>query len=137
MAKLVLIVMDGFGAAPRAQANPRSHAATPTLDSLEREAFATTLQASGIAVGLPWGEPGNSEVGHLAIGSGRILYHHLPRIIAAIQDGSFFENEALAGAFRHAKENGGFVHVMGLVSSGSVHAYIDHLYGLFELAERE
>lgn len=137
MAKLVLIVMDGFGAAPRTQANPRSHAATPTLDTLEREAFAMTLQASGIAVGLPWGEPGNSEVGHLAIGSGRILYHHLPRIIASIQDGTFFQNEALLGAFQHAKQNGGLVHVMGLVSSGSVHAYIDHLYGLFEMAQQQ
>lgn len=137
MAKLVLVVIDGFGVAPRTQSNPRSHAATPALDALERDAFSMTLQASGIAVGLPWGEPGNSEVGHLAIGSGRILYHHLPRIIAAIQDGSFFTNEALVGAFEHAMKNDRFIHVMGLVSSGSVHAYIDHLYGLFEMAEKK
>lgn len=137
MTKLVLIILDGFGAAPRSQQNPASHAATPVLDDFERRAFGTTLQASGIAVGLPWGEPGNSEVGHLAIGSGRILYHHLPRIITAIQDGSFFTNPALKKAFTHARENGGKVHLMGLVSSGSVHAYVDHLYALFEMAEKE
>lgn len=136
MAKAALIILDGFGVAPRGQANPRSRAATPVLDKLEREAFSVTLQASGIAVGLPWGEPGNSEVGHLALGSGRILYHHLPRIIAAIQDESFFTNEAIAGAFAHARTHNGRVHVMSLVSSGSVHAYIDHLYAVFEMAER-
>jgi 2,3-bisphosphoglycerate-independent phosphoglycerate mutase len=137
MAKLVLLLLDGFGAAPRTQSNPRSRAATPTIDRLEAEAFATTLQASGIAVGLPWGEPGNSEVGHLSIGSGRIVYHHLPRIIASIQDGSFFTNPALTGAFAHAKKHGGRVHVMGLVSSGSVHAYVDHLYALMEMAQQQ
>jgi len=136
MAKLALIILDGLGAAPRTQSNPRSRAATPVIDRLEAEAYALTLQASGIAVGLPWGEPGNSEVGHLSIGSGRIVYHHLPRIIASIQDGSFFENPALVGAFSHAKANGGRVHVMGLVSSGSVHAYVDHLYAIMELAQR-
>lgn len=90
MARLVLLILDGLGVAPRNAANPQTRAATPTLDRFEREAFATTLQASGIGVGLPWGEPGNSEVGHLTIGAGRLLYHHLPRIVNAIHDGSFF-----------------------------------------------
>lgn len=132
-----LIILDGFGVAPQDAANPRSRAKTPTLDYLEQGVFGVTLEASGIGVGLPWGEPGNSEVGHLTIGSGRLFYHHLPRIIMAIRDGSFYTNPALLGAFSHARSTGGTVHVMGIVSSGSVHAYIDHLYALFEMAQRE
>lgn len=137
MPRFVLLILDGFGIAPLSVANPRSQASTPTFDRLEREAFAVSLQASGIGVGLPWGEPGNSEAGHLTIGAGRLLYHHLPRIVMAIQDGSFFTNRALKEAFAHVRRTGGRLHVMGLVSSGSVHSYPDHLYALFEMARRE
>jgi 2,3-bisphosphoglycerate-independent phosphoglycerate mutase len=137
MAKLVLLILDGFGIAPLNRANPRTKAQMPTFERLEREALAVTLQASGVGVGLPWGEPGNSETGHLTIGAGRLLYHALPRIIYAIRDGSFFENAAFRSAFAHVKRTGGNLHAMGLTSSGSVHAYIDHLYALFEMAKRE
>lgn len=137
MRRIILLILDGFGLAAKDMRNPRSRAKTPTFDRLEREAFGVTLQASGMSVGLPWGEPGNSEVGHLTMGAGRILYHHLPRIIVAIRDGTFFANPALVGAFAHARRTQGRVHLMGLVSSGSVHAYVDHLYALFELAKRE
>ncbi len=112
-------------------------ARTPTLDFIERNFPFTTLQASGVAVGLPWREAGNSEVGHLTMGSGRVIYHHLPRIINSIYDGSFFENPAFLRAIEHVAKNDSSLHLAGLVSSGSVHSYIDHLYALLELAERQ
>lgn len=137
MRQVVLAILDGFGTAPPGPANPVSQANTPTLQRLEKEGFSTLLQASGIAVGLPWSESGNSESGHLTIGSGRIVYQYLPRIIFAIRDGSFFENPALLGAINHVKKNNSTLHVMGLLSSGSVHAYIDHFYALLELCLRQ
>jgi 2,3-bisphosphoglycerate-independent phosphoglycerate mutase len=97
----------------------------------------TTLEASGAAVGLPDGQMGNSEVGHLTIGSGRILFQDLQRINRSIESGEFFENVALAGAFRRARERGTDVHLLGLVSYGGVHSHIDHLRALLELARRE
>ena len=109
----------------------------PALNTLEKFFPFTTLQASGIAVGLPWGEEGNSEVGHLTMGAGKVLYHHLPRIIVSIQDGSFFENEALLKAAAHIEKFSSAFHIIGLFSSGSVHAYVDHLYALLEFAKRQ
>jgi 2,3-bisphosphoglycerate-independent phosphoglycerate mutase len=97
----------------------------------------TTLEASGAAVGLPEGQMGNSEVGHLTIGSGRILFQDLQRINRSIETGELFENEALVGAFRRARERGTDVHLLGLVSSGGVHSHIEHLRALLELARRE
>ena len=97
----------------------------------------TTLRASGEAVGLPPGQMGNSEVGHLTIGAGRVIFQDLMRINRAIENGDFFENEALAGAFRRARERGGDVHLLGLVSYGGVHSHVDHLRALLELARRE
>lgn len=132
----VLLVLDGYGIAPLNMGNPRRLANTPTLEWLEKHAFLGSLQASGAAVGLPWGEAGNSEVGHMSIGTGRTVYQHLTRIVAAIRNGSFFSNLALREAFAHARDKGGAVHLMGLISSGSVHAYIDHVYALFEMAQR-
>ena len=97
----------------------------------------TTLEASGTAVGLPEGQMGNSEVGHLTIGSGRVLFQDLQRVNRSIERGEFFENEALAGAFRRARERGADVHLLGLVSYGGVHSHIEHLRALLELARRE
>jgi len=134
---VVLIILDGFGIAPEGRGNAISLAKKPNFDFLQRNYPFTILQASGVAVGLPWGEAGNSEVGHLTIGSGRILYHHLPRIIFSIHDGSFFKNEAFLKAVNHVKQNNSSLHILGLTSSGSVHSYIDHLYAIFELIKRE
>lgn len=109
----------------------------PTFHELEKFFPFTTLQASGTATGLPWGEEGNSEVGHLTIGAGRPIFHHLPRIIMSIHDKSFFSNQALLDAANFAKTNNGKFHIMGLASSGSVHAYVDHLYALLEFATEQ
>lgn len=132
---LLLVILDGFGISLETSGNPVASAKIPNFQFLDTWFPFTTLQASGVAVGLPWGEPGNSEVGHLTIGAGRVIYHHLPRIISAIYDGSFEKNEAFLKAITHAKENKGVVHLAGLISSGSVHSYIDHLYALLELTK--
>ncbi|MBI2640495.1 MAG: 2,3-bisphosphoglycerate-independent phosphoglycerate mutase [Candidatus Sungbacteria bacterium] len=134
---LLLIILDGFGVSLEKEGNPVAHARTPTLDEIERNFPFTTLQASGVAVGLPWGEAGNSEVGHLTMGAGRVIYHHLPRIINSIYDGTFFSNEAFLKAMAHVQRNKSSLHLAGLISSGSVHSYIDHFYALLELAKRE
>lgn len=133
----LLVILDGFGVSAVAQGNPVAEAKKPVLDGFERQYPFTTLQASGVAVGLPWGEAGNSEVGHLTMGAGRVIHHHLPRIIHAIRDGSFFENPVLKSAAAHVREHGGRLHVAGLVSSGSVHSYSDHLTALLDFAGRE
>lgn len=128
---VVLIILDGFGVNVDSPHSTWTYAKRPTFEELEKFYPFTTLQASGIAVGLPWGEEGNSEVGHLTIGSGRAIFHHLPRIINAVYDGSFFENEAFLAAVEKTKQ-GGSLHLMGLFSSGSVHAYIEHIYALLD-----
>lgn len=132
---VMLVILDGFGVSLEEKGNPVLSARTPTLDLFDTSYPFTTLQASGVAVGLPWGEAGNSEVGHLTMGAGRVIYHHLPRIISAIHDGSFFQNEALLAAAGHVKKNASRLHIFGLVSSGSVHSYIDHLYALLKFVE--
>lgn len=134
---VVLIILDGFGIAAESRGNVITATKKPTFDFIEKNFPFTTLQASGVAVGLPWGEAGNSEVGHLTIGAGRVLYHHLPRIIFSIHDGSFFKNEAFLKAAEHVKQNNSRLHILGLTSSGSVHSYIDHLYALLEFTTRE
>ena len=134
---LLLIILDGFGISLEHTGNPVAEASTPTLNEIEKNFPFITLQASGIAVGLPSGEAGKSEVGHLTIGSGRAIYHHLPRIINAIYDGSFFKNEALVKASSHVKKHNSRLHIAGLISSGSVHSYIDHLYALLEFTKLE
>ena len=133
---IVLIALDGFGISLERRGNAIAAAEKPTLDRFERRYPLAALQASGIAVGLPWGEAGNSEVGHLTMGAGRVIYHHLPRIITAIQDGSFYENRAFLGVLEHVRQRGSSLHLLGLVSSGSVHSYFDHLLALLELAKR-
>lgn len=131
---IVLIVLDGWGLSPSTQGNPIREATLPTIDKLNKYYPLTALQASGIAVGLPWNTPGNSEVGHMTIGSGRVIYQNLPRISLAVQDGSFFKNTAFLNAINRVKENGGALHIMGLVGEGSVHSNKDHLYMLLQMA---
>ncbi len=134
---VTLVVLDGWGCAPPGPGNAVELAATPVFDRLWREYPHTTLKASGEAVGLPDGQMGNSEVGHLTIGSGRILFQDLMRVNVAIGDGSLYENRALVAAFARVRERGGDVHLLGLVSYGGVHSHIDHLRALLELARRE
>jgi 2,3-bisphosphoglycerate-independent phosphoglycerate mutase len=134
---VALVVLDGWGCAPPGPGNAVELAETPVFDRFWAEYPHTTLQASGEAVGLPPGQMGNSEVGHLTIGSGRILDQDFQRVNRAIADGSFFENEALVGAFDRARQRGTNVHLLGLVSYGGVHSHIDHLRALQELAGRQ
>jgi 2,3-bisphosphoglycerate-independent phosphoglycerate mutase len=133
---VALVILDGWGCAPPGPGNAVELADTPIFDALWARYPHTTLNASGEAVGLPEGQMGNSEVGHLTIGSGRILDQDFQRVNRAIADGSFFENPALVGAFDRAKERGTNVHLLGLVSYGGVHSHIDHLRALLELARR-
>jgi 2,3-bisphosphoglycerate-independent phosphoglycerate mutase len=130
-----LIVLDGWGENPSFEGNAIAQAKTPNIDKLTRHYPQILLQASGISVGLPWGEMGNSEVGHLTLGSGRVIYQNFPRITLSIQDGSFFTNEAFLSAIESAKKNGGALHLAGLASNGGVHSAMDHLYALLELAK--
>jgi len=134
---VTLVVLDGWGCAPAGPGNAVDLATTPVFDRLWGEYPHTTLKASGEAVGLPEGQMGNSEVGHLTIGSGRILFQDLMRVNQAIRDGSLFENAALLAAFERARERGGAVHLLGLVSKGGVHSHLDHLQALLELARRQ
>jgi 2,3-bisphosphoglycerate-independent phosphoglycerate mutase len=124
------VVLDGWGCAPPGPGNAVSLAETPVFDRLWATYPHTTLDASGEAVGLPPGQMGNSEVGHLTIGAGRVLYQDLMRVNQAIEDGSLLENEALRSAF----ERGRNVHLLGLVSHGGVHSHIDHLQALLRFA---
>jgi 2,3-bisphosphoglycerate-independent phosphoglycerate mutase len=134
---VALVILDGWGCAPPGPGNAVELAATPVFDRLWAEYPHATLAASGEAVGLPPGQMGNSEVGHLTIGAGRVLDQDFQRVNRAIADGTFYENEALVSAFRRARERGGDVHLLGLVSYGGVHSHIDHLRALLELAQRE
>lgn len=142
MAKLknkpvVLVILDGWGIAPDAPGNAITQAKTPNLDKYITTYPALTLVASGDSVGLSWGEMGNSEVGHINIGAGQIFYQNLPLITKAIQDETFFDNQAFLDTIKHVKKHRSKLHIMGLLSSGGVHAHIEHLYGLLELAKRQ
>jgi 2,3-bisphosphoglycerate-independent phosphoglycerate mutase len=137
LSPVVLVILDGWGLAPPGPGNAVEFADTPVFDALRDRYPHGTLAASGGAVGLPEGQMGNSEVGHLTIGSGRILFQDLVRVNRAIEDGSFAENQALVSAFTRARERGGDVHLLGLVSYGGVHSHIDHLRALLAMAERE
>jgi 2,3-bisphosphoglycerate-independent phosphoglycerate mutase len=134
---VALVILDGWGCAPAGPGNAVELAETPVFDALWRRYPHTRLDASGEAVGLPAGQMGNSEVGHLTIGSGRVLDQDFQRVNRAIADGSLFENDALVSAFTRARERGGNVHLLGLVSHGGVHSHIEHLRALFELGGRE
>ena len=130
-----LIIMDGFGIAPPAGDNAVTLAKTPVLDKLLEEYAHTTLSASGLDVGLPAGQMGNSEVGHTNIGGGRVVFQDLPRISRAIEDGSFFKNDAYNAAMDSCLKNGSSLHLYGLLSDGGVHSHIEHLFALLQMAK--
>lgn len=132
----VLMILDGYGLNEKQEGNAVAQAKTPVLDKLMKEYPFVEGNASGMAVGLPDGQMGNSEVGHLNMGAGRIVYQELTRITKEIQDGTFFENEALLNAIQNCKENDSALHLFGLLSDGGVHSHNTHLYGLLELAKR-
>ncbi|MGN2336864.1 2,3-bisphosphoglycerate-independent phosphoglycerate mutase [Clostridium cagae] len=134
---VMLMILDGFGIAPKSEGNAVSLAKKPNFDRLVANYPTSQLQASGLEVGLPEGQMGNSEVGHLNIGSGRIVYQELTRITKAIKDGDFFENESLMKAMTNAKNNNSALHLMGLLSDGGVHSHIEHLRGLLKFAKKE
>ncbi|MGI6280080.1 MAG: 2,3-bisphosphoglycerate-independent phosphoglycerate mutase [Acutalibacteraceae bacterium] len=133
---IVLTIMDGFGINNETKGNAIKAAATPNLDKIFSKCPATKIGASGMDVGLPDGQMGNSEVGHTNIGAGRIVYQELTRITKSIADGDFFCNPAFLSAVDNCKKNDSALHLMGLLSDGGVHSHIDHLYALVELAKR-
>ena len=133
----VLMILDGYGLNEKQEANAVYEAKTPVMDKLMAECPFVKGYASGLSVGLPDGQMGNSEVGHLNMGAGRIVYQELTRITKEIEDGDFFKNEALLKAMKNAKENNSAIHFMGLLSDGGVHSHNTHLYGLLEMAKRE
>ena len=134
---VVLIVMDGYGCNPRTDGNAVAAAKRPVLSHLWDTCPHTELRASGLAVGLPEGQMGNSEVGHLNLGAGKVVYQDFTKISQAIADGSFMQNPELRGAAQHVKDRGSRLHIMGLIGPGGVHAYPTHLYATMELARRE
>ena len=136
-APTTLIIMDGFGLTDPGPGNAVSLARTPQLDRLFAEYAHTTLSASGLDVGLPAGQMGNSEVGHTNIGGGRVVFQDLPRISRAIDDGSFFENAAYNKAMDDCLEKGSSLHLYGLLSDGGVHSHIQHLYALLQMAKNK
>ena len=133
----MLMIMDGLGLTDEVKGNAVKAAKTPILDRLMKEYPFVQGQASGLYVGLPDGQMGNSEVGHMNMGAGRIVYQDLTRITKDIEDGGFFENEALLAAMNKAKADGAALHLFGLVSDGGVHSHNTHLYALLEMAGRE
>ena len=132
---VMLMILDGWGVAPASDVNAATLAQTPNLDRYFAEFPHTTLEASGMEVGLPEGQIGNSEVGHLNIGAGRIIYQSLTRITKAIKDGDFFNNEVLCACMDKTKDAGKALHLMGLLSDGGVHSNINHLIALLEMAK--
>jgi 2,3-bisphosphoglycerate-independent phosphoglycerate mutase len=134
---VILAILDGWGVAPDSPGNAINRSKLPNFKKYISTYPAMTLMASGESVGLPWGEVGNSEVGHTNLGAGFIFYQTCPRISKTITDGTFFKNEAFLKAIEHAKKNKSRLHLMGLVSSGGVHSHIEHLFALLELAKKE
>ena len=132
----VLLILDGYGLNEKTEGNAVAQAKTPVMDKLMKECPFVKGYASGMAVGLPEGQMGNSEVGHLNMGAGRIVYQELTRITKEIQDGTFFENPGLLEAVENCKKNNSALHLYGLVSDGGVHSHNTHIYGLLELAKR-
>lgn len=133
---VVLCVLDGWGETTESRGNALFKAKLPTIKKLNNFYPKIYLQASGIAVGLPWGVSGNSEVGHQSMGTGQIIYQNLPVINTSIQDGTFFENEVLKENIEFAKKNKSKIHLFGLTSDGGVHAHIEHLFALLEVMKK-
>ncbi len=134
---IVLCILDGYGISDKIEGNAVKLANTPNLDDLMAMYPTTTIKACGNPVGLPEGQMGNSEVGHLNIGAGRTVYQSLTLINKAVEDGTFFTNEKLLNAINHAKKNNSKFHIMGLLSNGGVHSSNEHIYALLEMAKRE
>ncbi|NLC04075.1 MAG: phosphoglycerate mutase (2,3-diphosphoglycerate-independent), partial [Tissierellia bacterium] len=132
----MLIILDGWGIGKDYPGNAIKLANTPNFDKLMEEYPNTTLDASGLSVGLPPGQMGNSEVGHLNIGAGRVIYQELPRISREIETGELFKNKEFLAAIENAKANNTKLHLIGLVSDGGVHSHNTHLYGLLEMMKR-
>ena len=135
MKKAVFIIMDGFGIASPSAGNAIAQAKTPNLDKLFSEYPCTQLQASGLDVGLPEGQMGNSEVGHTNIGAGRVVFQILPKITQEIQNGRFFQNPVYIKAMDDALQNGKALHIMGLLSTGGVHSHLIHIFGILDMAK--
>lgn len=133
----MLMILDGFGLNPRREGNAIAAANTPNLDRIFAKYPHTQLSACGLSVGLPEGQMGNSEVGHLNIGAGRVVYQELTRITKAAEDGSLFENPALNNAMDHALANNSALHFFGLLSDGGVHSHISHLFALLDMAKKK
>ncbi len=134
---VVLMILDGYGLNDKTEGNAVAQAKTPEMDKLMAECPYVKGAASGLAVGLPDGQMGNSEVGHMNMGAGRIVYQELTRITKEIEDGDFFKNQAFLDAMNNVKKTGGALHLFGLLSDGGVHSHNTHLYGLLEMAKRE
>ena len=130
-----LIIMDGFGLAPAGPGNAIANTPKPNLDKIFRDCPGCRLSASGLDVGLPEGQMGNSEVGHTNIGAGRVVFQDLPRITRDIQTGDFFQNPAFLEAMDNCREWGSALHLMGLLSDGGVHSHINHLFALLLMAK--
>ena len=132
----MLMILDGFGINERKEGNAIAMANTPVIDKLLKTNPNTTIKTSGLDVGLPEGQMGNSEVGHTNIGAGRIVYQELTRITKSIEDGDFFSIPELVEAIENCKKHHTKLHIMGLLSNGGVHSHIRHLYAILELAKR-
>lgn len=134
---VILAILDGWGIGREDESNPIHVVRPKNIEYIKKNYLAGALQSSGIAVGLPWEEEGNSEVGHLTIGAGKVIYQHFPRITLAIRDGSFFKNGTLLKAAEHVKNNGSALHLIGLLSRGNVHSSFEHLEALIAFAAKE
>jgi 2,3-bisphosphoglycerate-independent phosphoglycerate mutase len=134
---IVLCIMDGYGLTDKINGNAVKLANTPNLDDLMELYPTTTIKACGNAVGLPEGQMGNSEVGHLNLGAGRTVYQSLTLINKAVKDGTFYQNEKFLNAIKHVKENNSKLHIWGLLSNGGVHSSNEHIYALLQLAKNE
>ena len=135
--RAVLIIMDGFGIAPPSAGNAVTQAKTPNLDALFATFPHSRLQASGLDVGLPDGQMGNSEVGHTNIGAGRVVFQILPKITKEIAEGSFFKNPVYLKAIHNAADHNRALHVLGLLSDGGVHSHLEHIFAMLDMAKRE
>jgi len=134
---VVLLILDGFGLSPLPEGNPIVQARRPVFRQIEQNFPGTALAASGINVGLVWGEYGNSEVGHRTLGSGLVIYQNLPRITLSIEDGTFFKKPAFVKAAEHVRKNKSALHVMGLLGNGGIHSHTDHLIALIQFAAEQ
>ena len=134
---VILVILDGWGLGAQDTTNPIYNVKPNSINYIKSHFPAGALQASGIAVGLPWGEEGNSEVGHLTIGAGKVLYQHFPRISMAIENGEFFKNAILLKAVEHVKKNNSALNIIGILADGNVHSSIDHLQALIKLGKEK